>query len=105
MLDLSLNTPDEIIKKLGSRLRTERLALGMSQADVASRAGVGGNTVSSMEAGRNVSFESLVRVAMVLGRGKELEGLFQPKLDTLDDILRYEKSAKRHRIKRKSDDA
>ena len=105
MLDLSLSRPDEIVKRLCNRLRTERLALEMTQADVAARAGIGINTVSNLESGRNVGFENLVRVAMVLGRGKELEDLFQPKIDTLDDILRYENSAKRQRIKRKPDNA
>ena len=79
--------------------------LEMTQADVAARAGIGTNTVSNLEAGRNVGFENLVRVAMVLGRSKEFENLFLPKLETLDDILRYENSAKRQRIKRKSENA
>ena len=48
----------------------ERLYLEMTQADVATRAGISVNTVSNLEAGRNVSFENLVRVAMVLGRLK-----------------------------------
>ena len=105
MLDLSLSRPDEIVKRLCSRLRTERLALEMTQAEVAGRAGIGTNTVSNLEAGRNVGLENVIRVAMVLGRTKELEGLFLPKLDSVDDILRYENSAKRQRIKGKSDDA
>ncbi|EJZ57001.1 MULTISPECIES: helix-turn-helix domain-containing protein [Pseudomonas] len=105
MLDLSLSKPSEIVKRICERLRTDRLALEMTQADVAARAGIGTNTVSNLEAGRNVGFENLVRVAMVLGRSKELENLFLPKLETLDDILRYENSAKRYRIKRKSDNA
>ncbi|KAA8736841.1 helix-turn-helix transcriptional regulator [Pseudomonas koreensis] len=105
MLDLSLSKPSEIVKRICERLRTDRLALEMTQADVAARAGIGTNTVSNLEAGRNVGFESLVRVAMVLGRSKELENLFLPKLETLDDILRYENSAKRQRIKRKSENA
>ncbi|WP_025806323.1 helix-turn-helix domain-containing protein [Pseudomonas chlororaphis] len=100
MLDLRFSKPSEIVKLLCERLRTERLALQMTQADVAARAGVAANTVSNMEAGRNVSLESVVRVAMVLGRSKELEGLFLPKLDSLEDILRYESSAKRQRSKR-----
>ncbi|MBN3833014.1 helix-turn-helix transcriptional regulator [Burkholderia sp. Ac-20344] len=100
MLDLSFSKPGEVVKLLCERLRTERLALQMTQADVAARAGVGANTVSNLEAGRNVSLETVVRVAMVLGRSKELEGLFLPKLDSLEDILRYEKSAKRRRSKR-----
>lgn len=105
MLDLSFTKPDEIVSRLCARLRAERLAMQMTQADVARRAGVGANTVSNLEAGRNVGFENLVRVAMVLGRTKELEGLFLPRLDSLDDIRRYEDAATRQRIKRKSGDA
>lgn len=101
MLDLSLSKPSEIVKLLCERLRTERLALQMTQADVAARAGIGVNTVSNLEAGRSVGFENVIRVAMVLGRSKELEELFLPKLDSLEDILRYESSAKRQRTKRK----
>jgi len=105
MLDLSFSKPSEVVKRLCDRLRTERLAQQMTQADVAGRAGIGTNTVSNLEAGRNVGFENVVRVAMVLGRTKELEGLFLPKLDSLEDIRRYENSVNRHRAKRKSDNA
>lgn len=101
MLDLSLSKPSEVSKRLCKRLRTERLALQMTQADVAGRAGIGTNTVSNLEAGHNVGFENVVRVAMVLGRSKEIEGLFQPKLDSIEDIRRYEDSAHRQRTKRK----
>lgn len=101
MLELSLTKPSEIVKRLCLRLRTERIALQMTQADVAARAGVGTNTVANLEAGRNVSFETVVRVAMVVGRVQEIEDLFLPKLDSLDDILRYEDSSRRQRIKRK----
>lgn len=58
------------------------------------------NTLSNLENGQNISFETLVRIAMVLGRVKELEALFQPKVDSLDDVLRYEASAKRQRIRK-----
>lgn len=105
MLDLSFSKPGEIVKQICERLRTERLALQMTQADVAGRAGIAINTVSNLEAGRNVGFDNVVRVAMVLGRSKELEGLFLPKLDSLEDIRRYENSAGRHRAKRKPDNA
>ncbi|CAI8698485.1 XRE family transcriptional regulator [Burkholderia cepacia] len=105
MLDLSFSKPSEVVKRLCDRLRTERLALGMTQSDLAGRAGIGANTVSNLEAGRNVGFEAVVRVAMALGRIKEFEGLFQPKLDSIEDILRYEKTAKRLRTRRKSSNA
>ena len=102
-MDLYFQKPDELVKLLCERLRKERLTQQMTQAELAARAGIGVNTLSNLEAGRNVSFESLVRAAMVLGRMSELESLFLPKLDSVDDILRYEKSASRQRIKRKID--
>jgi transcriptional regulator with XRE-family HTH domain len=104
MLDLSLNKPGEVVKRICARLRTERLVRNMTQADLAGRAGVATNTVSNLEAGRNVGFEAVVRVAMVLGRIKELEGLFLPKLDSIEDIQRYESSANRVRTKKKGFD-
>ncbi|MBN1087372.1 helix-turn-helix transcriptional regulator [Erwinia aphidicola] len=100
MIDLTLSKPGEVVKLLCERLRKERLTQQMTQADVASRAGIGVNTVSNLEAGRNVGFENLVRVAMVLGRGKELEALFMPQIDSIDDLLRYEKSTARQRVKK-----
>lgn len=105
MLDLYFNKPAKIAKRLCGRLRTERLALNMTQADLAARAGIGTNTVSNLEAGRNVGFENLVRVAMALGRAQELDGLFMPRLESIEDIQRYEDSAKRLRSKRKTGNA
>ncbi len=105
MMDLTFSKPGEIVKLLCERLRKERLFRQMTQADVAARAGIGVNTVSNLEAGRNVGFESVIRVATVLGRLKELEALFKPRLDSLDDIVRYETSAKRQRIKKKASNA
>lgn len=105
MMNLSLTQPDEVVKLLCTRLRQERLSQQMTQAEVAARAGIGVGTLSNLEAGRSVAFDSVVRVAMVLGRLNELEQLFRPQLDSLDDILRYERGAKRQRVKRKSDNA
>lgn len=104
-MDLCISTPKELVQRLCERLRKERLAQQMTQADVAARTGIAANTVSNLEAGRNVTFENLIRVAMLLGRAQELEELFKPKLDSVADILRYESSATRHRIRRKTGDA
>lgn len=102
MMNLGLIKPDEVVNLLCTRLRQERLSQQMTQAEVAARAGIGVGTLSNLEAGRSVAFDSVVRVAMVLGRLNELEQLFLPQLDSLDDILRYEESAKRQRVKRKT---
>ncbi|RUP40937.1 MAG: XRE family transcriptional regulator, partial [Acinetobacter sp.] len=59
-MDLNFKKPEEVVTLLCERLRKERLYLEMTQADVATRAGISVNTVSNLEAGRNVSFENLV---------------------------------------------
>lgn len=100
-MDLLLSKPDEVVKLLCERLRKERLSQQMTQSEVAARAGIGVNTISNLESGRSVGFENLVRIAMVLGRGYELTALFTPKIDSVDDILRYEESASRYRVKKR----
>lgn len=104
-MDLDFKKPDEIVKSLCERLRQERIRRQFTQAELAQRAGVGVNTVSNLEAGRNVGFEVVVRVAMVLGLARELENLFLPQLESLDDLRRFEASASRQRIRKRSHDA
>ncbi len=101
---LDLTTPDELVRSLCSRLRHERLALKMTQSDVAARAGISHGTLSNLESGRGVALESIVRVAMVLGRVSELDALFKPKLQTLEDFVRYETAITRQRVRSKKAD-
>lgn len=84
MLNLNLAKPDEVVKRICTRLRQERLSQQMKQSEVAARAGIGVGTLSNLEAGRSVAFDSVVRVAMVLGRLNDLEQLFAPRMESLD---------------------
>ncbi|AKL32994.1 helix-turn-helix transcriptional regulator (plasmid) [Klebsiella sp. B345] len=101
MLDLSFAKPDEMVSLLCDRLRKERINQQMTQSELAKRAGIGVNTLSNLESGKNTGFENIIRVAMVLGRTAELEGLFKPRLESLEDLRRYESTLTRKRIRSK----
>jgi len=94
----------EIVELLGQRLKQERLLREWTQAELAKRSGVSLTTISNLEAGRNISFETLVQVAMVLGRTQELSELFQPKVQSLTDMQRLEHAKTRQRIREKKYD-
>ncbi|WP_331852412.1 helix-turn-helix transcriptional regulator [Shimwellia blattae] len=103
-MDLSFTKPEELVSLLCDRLRTERINQQMTQAELAKRAGLGVNTVSNLESGKNTGFENVVRIAMVLGRTAELEALFKPKLESLEDLRRYESTLVRQRIRKRNRD-
>ncbi|HFF8588516.1 TPA: helix-turn-helix transcriptional regulator [Raoultella ornithinolytica] len=100
-MDLSFTKPDEMAFLLCDRLRKERINQQMTQSELAKRAGIGVNTLSNLESGKNTGFENIIRVAMVLGRTAELEGLFKPRLESLEDLRRYESTLTRKRIRSK----
>jgi transcriptional regulator with XRE-family HTH domain len=57
----------EVRKKFGEAVRQRRLALGLSQEELAERAGLHRTYVGSVERGeRNVSLENIVRLAAAL---------------------------------------
>ena len=99
-MDLSFSTPQEIVHRVCERLRVERVAQSMTQGELAARAGVSKSTISNVESGQSVRFEYIVRVAMALGRANELENLFQPAIDSIADVNRYEATATRLRVRK-----
>ena len=61
---------------LGSRVQRERLNRNLTQAELSERAGIGARTVRYLEAGRQTTVETLIRVLRSLD-----------KLDALDAFL------------------
>lgn len=59
-------TDEAVLAELGARLARRRLALALTQAQLAEAAGVGKRTVERLEAGASVQLVSLVRVLRAL---------------------------------------
>ena len=102
-MELLFSTPGEVVQRVCDRLRVERVAQSMTQGELAARAGVSKSTISNVESGQSVRFEYIVRVAMA--RVSELENLFQPALDSIEDVNRYEATATRKRVRNKTSHA
>lgn len=66
MLSMAI-VPATVLRALGERVRARRLSLGLSQEQLAERAGLHRNYVGGIEQGRrNVATVNLVRLAVAL---------------------------------------
>jgi transcriptional regulator with XRE-family HTH domain len=82
------------LAKLGGQIRTRRLALGLTQADAAGRAGVAYRTWRRMEKDGSASIEDLVRAAIALRCEQGLAALFpEPVARTMDELLKRQRIA------------
>lgn len=76
MLPIELRTPREIARILARRVRALRLELGWTQQELADRTGLALATYRRFERSGHISLERLIKVAVVLDRGAELDRLF-----------------------------
>lgn len=67
-------TDEAVLAEIGARIAGRRLALGLSQAEVAEQAGVGKRTVERIEAGESAQVSSFIRILRVLDALPGLEG-------------------------------
>jgi len=69
-------SPDEaILSELGQRLARLRIAAGVTQSELAEKAGVGKRTLERLEAGESVHAVNLIRVMRFLGLLERLEAV------------------------------
>ena len=78
------------IVELGLRVRGERIAAGMKQKELAAKAAVSVDTLSSLENGRPVTTQTLARVLRVLGYEEALENLLPPPVVSPIDLQKLE---------------
>lgn len=81
-------TDDAVLAELGARLARRRLELGLTQADVADRAGIAKRTLERVEAGQTSQLTTLVRVLRVLDATSGLDGLIPESGASPMDLLK-----------------
>lgn len=95
-------TPSEITDILGERLKTQRLALNLTQAAIAEKAGIGVSTVARIESGQGGTLDNVIRIAISLGMINHFAQLFEVAPSSIEDIIA--KQNPRLRASNKSDD-
>ena len=78
MLTLFTATPTEMPRLLAARSKTLRIARGLTQAELAERAGIKLSTLRVFERSGHIALHRLLAVAHVLGGLNEFQTLFPP---------------------------
>lgn len=95
-------TAVELMADLGRRVKSRRVALGITQAAAAERAGVSYRTWRRMERDGKASIEDLSRAAIALRCEEGLKSLFPaPAAASMDELLRHQERAaqNKHRVR------
>ena len=103
-MQLKIRTPEDVSHSMRDRLRRRRLALNLSQAGLAERSGVNLHSLRRFEKTGLISFESLLKLALVLGVLDDFDrvGTIEsqlPEARSLDEILAGSRQRNRGRMK------
>lgn len=89
MVISDFDSDQAILAELGSRLAQRRIAMRLSQADLAEQAGVGKRTVERIEAGESAQVTTLVRLFRVLDLLPALDALIPAESTRPMELLRH----------------
>lgn len=99
MIDVTLQTPQEIRRDIAARAQARRLLLNMSQKELAERSGVSLGSVKRFETTGEISLTSLLSIALALNDLEAFAGLFSTPRP--ENLFRAEKTTARKRAGRK----
>lgn len=101
MIDIKLMSAGEIAAEMGSRLKSRRLSLRMTQVELAERAGLNVGTVKNLEAKTGTcALDTVVRASVPLGLVEHFESLFLVKPKSIAQMEQVA-TAPRQRARRK----
>ena len=75
-MSFNLKTPTEVRQEIAAKAKERRLALNISQMELAERSGVSLGSIKRFESSGLVSFQSLLEIALVLGSLGDFDNVF-----------------------------
>ena len=85
---LNQKTPNEIAKNLAEKIKQQRKKLRISQESLAKKSGVSLGSIKRFETKYEISFQSLIKIAIALDLDGDFESLFTVKTySSIDEVI------------------
>ncbi|MCT7604789.1 helix-turn-helix domain-containing protein [Aliarcobacter butzleri] len=102
MLAINISTPKSIMQDLKDKFKQKRLSLNLTQEGLSNKSGVSLGSIKRFESSGEISFESLLKVALVLNCLDDFKNIANEKderYESMDDLLKVKPIKKRGTIK------
>ena len=102
MLAINISTPKSIMQNLKDKFKQKRLCLNLTQEGLSNKSGVSLGSIKRFESSGEISFESLLKIALVLNCLDDFKNIANKKdaqYDSMDDLLKVKPLKKRGVIK------
>ncbi|MDK2062071.1 helix-turn-helix domain-containing protein [Aliarcobacter butzleri] len=102
MLAINILTPKSIMQDLKDKFKQKRLSLNLTQEGLSNKSGVSLGSIKRFESSGEISFESLLKVALVLNCLDDFKNIANEKdeqYESMEDLLKIKPIKKRGVIK------
>ncbi|MFY4760678.1 helix-turn-helix domain-containing protein [Aliarcobacter butzleri] len=102
MLAINISTPKSIMQDLKDKFKQKRLSLNLTQEGLSNKSGVSLGSIKRFESSGEISFESLLKIALVLNCLDDFKNIGNEKderYESMDDLLKVKPIKKRGAIK------
>lgn len=102
MLAINIYTPKSIMQDLKDKFKQKRLSLNLTQEGLSNKSGVSLGSIKRFESSGEISFESLLKVALVLNCLDDFKNIANEKdeqYESMEDLLKIKPIKKRGVIK------
>lgn len=93
MIQLEQKTAPQIADEIAQRVQKRRKERHFSQSELASRSGVSFASYKRFEQKHEISFDSLIKIAIALDMEKDFDALFAtPQFSSIEELIASEKN-------------
>jgi len=93
MIQLEQKTAPQIAEEIAQRVQKRRKERHFSQSELASRSGVSFASYKRFEQKHEISFDSLIKIAIALDMEKDFDALFAtPQFSSIEELIASEKN-------------